>query len=36
VEDYATAPEFIICNISSAEYHARQFVRIIGGERWDE
>ena len=24
-----------IVNVSSAEYHARQFVRIIKGDHWD-
>ena len=23
-------------NISSAEYHARQLVRVIKGEKWDD
>jgi ribose 1,5-bisphosphokinase len=36
VEDAAATPDFIIMNVSSAEYHARQFVRIIKGDRWDE
>ena len=35
VEDAAAAPDVTISNVSSAEYHARQFVRIIKGERWD-
>jgi ribose 1,5-bisphosphokinase len=35
VEDEATAPDVTITNVSSAEYHARQLVRIIKGERWD-
>ena len=30
------APDVTIVNTSSAEYHARQFVRIIKGEKWDE
>ena len=36
VDDAATAPDVTIVNTSSAEYHARQFVRIIRGERWDD
>jgi ribose 1,5-bisphosphokinase len=36
VDDAAAAPDVTISNVSSAEYHARQFVRIIKGERWDE
>jgi ribose 1,5-bisphosphokinase len=36
VEDEAAAPDVTITNVSSAEYHARQLVRIIRGERWDE
>ena len=36
VDDAAAAPDVTISNVSSAEYHARQFVRIIRGERWDE
>jgi ribose 1,5-bisphosphokinase len=36
VDDAATAPDVTILNISSAEYHARQFVRIVKGDRWDE
>ena len=36
VEDAATAPDVTISNVGSAEYHARQFVRIVRGERWDE
>jgi ribose 1,5-bisphosphokinase len=35
VED-AAAPDVTIVNISSAEYHARQFVRVIRGERWND
>ena len=31
----AAAPDATIVNTSSAEYHARQLVRIIKGERWD-
>jgi ribose 1,5-bisphosphokinase len=36
VEDAAAAPDVTIMNVSSAEYHARQLVRIIKGDRWDE
>src|ERR1700761_1185016 len=36
VDDAAAVPDVTISNVSSAEYHARQFVRIIKGERWDE
>jgi ribose 1,5-bisphosphokinase len=35
VED-AAAPDVTIVNVSSAEYHARQFVRIVKGEKWVE
>jgi ribose 1,5-bisphosphokinase len=35
VEDAAAAPDFTIINTGSAEYHGRQFVRIIKGEKWD-
>jgi ribose 1,5-bisphosphokinase len=30
------APDVTIVNTGGAEYHARQFVRIIKGERWDD
>jgi ribose 1,5-bisphosphokinase len=36
VEDASAAPDVTIVNVSSAEYHARQFVRIVRGEKWDE
>ncbi len=36
VEDAAAAPDVTIVNTSSAEYHARQLVRAIKGERWDD
>ena len=36
VDEAAAAPDATIVNTSSAEYHARQLVRIIKGERWDE
>lgn len=35
VEDAAAAPDVTIVNTGSAEYHARQLVRIIKGEKWD-
>ena len=34
VEYSAAAPDFTIVNTGSAEYHARQLVRIIKGEKW--
>lgn len=34
--DDAAAPDIAIVNIGSAEYHARQLLRIIKGDRWDE
>jgi ribose 1,5-bisphosphokinase len=36
VEDASAAPDITIVNVSSAEYHARQFVRIVKGEKWAE
>jgi ribose 1,5-bisphosphokinase len=36
VDDTAAAPDITIMNVSSAEYHARQFVRAIKGDRWDD
>jgi ribose 1,5-bisphosphokinase len=36
VEDAAVAPDLTIVNTGSAEYHARQLVRIIRAEKWDE
>ena len=36
VEDASAAPDVTIVNVSSAEYHARQFVRIVKGEKWDD
>ena len=36
VDETAAAPDVTIMNVCSAEYHARQFVRVIKGERWDE
>ncbi len=35
VDETAAAPDVTILNVSSAEYHSRQLVRIIKGERWD-
>jgi len=35
VDEAAAAPDATIVNTGSAEYHARQLVRIIKGERWD-
>jgi ribose 1,5-bisphosphokinase len=36
IDDASAAPDFTILNVCSAEYHARQFMRIIRNERWDE
>ncbi len=36
VDEAAAVPDVTIVNTSSADYHARQFVRIIKGERWEE
>lgn len=36
VDESASTPDFTIVNSGTAEYHARQLVRIIKGERWDE
>jgi ribose 1,5-bisphosphokinase len=36
VDDASAAPDVTIVNTSSAEYHARQFVRIVRGERWTD
>jgi ribose 1,5-bisphosphokinase len=35
VEDADAEPDVTIVNVSSAEYHARQLLRIIGGGKWD-
>ncbi|MEH2568723.1 phosphonate metabolism protein/1,5-bisphosphokinase (PRPP-forming) PhnN [Bradyrhizobium sp. AZCC 2289] len=35
VDDISAAPDVTIVNVDSAEYHARQFVRIIKGDRWE-
>jgi ribose 1,5-bisphosphokinase len=29
-------PDVTMVNMSSAEYHARQLLRFIKGDRWDE
>jgi ribose 1,5-bisphosphokinase len=36
VDDASAKPDVTIVNMSSAEYHARQLVRIIKGDRWDQ
>ena len=37
VEDDASAtPDVTIVNVSTAEYHASQLVRLIKGEKWDD
>ena len=36
VEDASAVPDVTIVNTGSAEYHARQLVRIIKGGKWDE
>jgi len=36
VEETAAAPDVTIVNTGSAEYHARQFVRVIKGEKWND
>jgi len=35
VDEASAAPDVTVVNVSSAEYHARQLVRIIKGNRWD-
>jgi ribose 1,5-bisphosphokinase len=35
VDEISSRPDVTIVNTGSAEYHARQIVRIIKGERWD-
>jgi ribose 1,5-bisphosphokinase len=35
VDDDSAKPDVTIVNMSSAEYHARQLMRIIKGDRWD-
>ncbi|UFX43553.1 phosphonate metabolism protein/1,5-bisphosphokinase (PRPP-forming) PhnN [Bradyrhizobium sp. 41S5] len=36
VDESTSTPDFTIVNSGTVEYHARQLVRIIKGERWDE
>jgi ribose 1,5-bisphosphokinase len=36
IEETAATPDVIIVNLGSAGYHARQLVRVIVGDRWDE
>ncbi|GKQ52225.1 phosphonate metabolism protein/1,5-bisphosphokinase (PRPP-forming) PhnN [Bradyrhizobium sp. Ce-3] len=36
VDESTSTPDFTIINSGTADYHARQLVRIIKGERWDE
>ena|SRR5438105_1241233 len=36
VDDDLAAPDFTIVNMSSAEYHARQLLRLLRNDRWDE
>jgi ribose 1,5-bisphosphokinase len=36
VDDASAAPDVTIVNAGSAEYHARQLVRVIKGEKWNE
>jgi ribose 1,5-bisphosphokinase len=36
IEDGSAAPDATIVNTGSAEYHARQLVRAIKGEKWDD
>ena len=36
IEDASTAPDATIVNTGSAEYHARQLVRVIKGEKWND
>lgn len=35
VDESTSTPDFTIVNSGTADYHARQLVRIIKGERWD-
>ena len=35
MEETTAAPDFTVVNVGSAEYHARQIVRLIKGDRWD-
>jgi ribose 1,5-bisphosphokinase len=36
VEDASAAPDVTIVNTGSADYHSRQLVRVIKGEKWDD
>jgi ribose 1,5-bisphosphokinase len=36
VADASAVPDMTIVNVGSAEYHARQLVRVIKGEKWDD
>jgi len=36
VDETSAAPDVTIVNVGTAEYHARQLVRIIRGEKWDD
>jgi ribose 1,5-bisphosphokinase len=36
IDETLAAPDVTILNTGSADYHARQFVRIIKGDRWDD
>jgi ribose 1,5-bisphosphokinase len=36
VDDASATPDVTIVNMSSAEYQARQLVRIVKGDRWDQ
>ena len=36
VEDASSATDVTIVNTGSADYHSRQLVRVIKGEKWDE
>ncbi|WP_407165864.1 phosphonate metabolism protein/1,5-bisphosphokinase (PRPP-forming) PhnN [Bradyrhizobium sp. ORS 111] len=35
VDETTATPDFTIVNSGTADYHARQLVRVIKGERWD-
>jgi len=36
VDEVLATPDVTIVNVGTAEYHARQLVRIISGEGWDD
>jgi ribose 1,5-bisphosphokinase len=36
IDETTAAPDVTIVNVGTAEFHARQLVRIIKGERWDD